>query len=145
MNSKAPMTLEQFPVTATEKLRFGDTDRLGHINNAVFSTLCESGRVAFLYDADRPLLTKGTQFVIAKLTINFLTEMNWPADVNIGTAVARIGNSSFELVQGLFIDDVCVASSDSVLVLMDEQTRRSTPLSDQARSVLQELSVRQND
>lgn len=140
--SKALLTREQFTVTANEKLRFGDTDKLGHINNAVFATLCESGRVAFLYDSERPLLSEGSQFVIAKLTINFLSEMNWPADVVIGTAVARIGKSSFDLVQGLFINDVCVASSDSVLVLMDEKTRRSTPLSEQARSVLQELTVK---
>ena len=141
-HSTTPMRLDQFPITITEKLRFGDTDRLGHINNAVFATMCESGRVAFLYDTERPLLSEGAQFVIAKLTINFLSEMNWPADVVIGTAVARIGNSSFNLLQGLFIDNACVASSESVLVLMDEVTRRSTPLSDHARAVLQELSVK---
>ncbi len=131
----------RFPVITREKLRFGDTDRLGHINNAVFATLCESGRVDFLYDPERPLLSDGTQFVIAKLTINFIAEMNWPADVTIGTAVTRIGNSSFDLLQGLYIDDICVASSESVLVLMDEETRRSTPLSEQARALLQDLSV----
>lgn len=139
---ETPLTLNQFPVQITEKLRFGDTDRLGHINNAVFATLCESGRVAFLYDPDRPLLVAGTQFVIAKLTINFIAEMNWPADVVVGTAVERVGTSSFGLVQGLFIDDELVASSDSVLVLMDENTRKSTPLSDDARARLEQMTLK---
>ena len=34
------LTLDQFPVTVTEKLLFGDTDILGHINNAVFAMMC---------------------------------------------------------------------------------------------------------
>ena len=28
----------------TQKLRFCDTDRLGHVNNAVYSVMCEAGR-----------------------------------------------------------------------------------------------------
>ncbi|NQV98808.1 MAG: acyl-CoA thioesterase [Rhodospirillales bacterium] len=142
MTDQSPsIPLEKFPVTVTEKLRFGDTDRLGHINNAVFATLCESGRVAFLYDPDRSLLVDGTQFVIAKLTINFLAEMNWPGDVVVGTGVTRTGNSSFDLTQGLFVDGKVVATCDSVLVLMDEQTRRATPLSETTRYSLAELSI----
>ncbi len=133
--------LHQFPVQMTEKLLFGDTDRLGHINNAVFATLCESGRVAFLYDPERPLLVEGTQFVIAKLTINFIAEMNWPADVVVGTAVVRVGTTSFGLVQGLFIEGEVVATSDSVLVLMDEKTRKSTPLTEEMRTGLESLKL----
>ena len=135
------LTLEQFPVTVTEKLRFGDTDKLGHINNAVFATMCESGRVAFLYDPQHPLVQDGTQFVIAKLTIHFIAEMNWPAEVTIGTGVARVGTSSFGLVQGLFVAGTQAAFCESVLVLMDEQTRKSTPLPDLVRRRLAELSV----
>ena len=32
-------------VWTEDVLRFGDTDANGHINNALFATLCESGRV----------------------------------------------------------------------------------------------------
>ncbi len=142
MNDKKTLpTPENYPVHTLEKLRFGDTDRQGHINNAVFATLCESGRVAFLYDPDNPLLEAGTQFVIAKLTIDFLDELNWPGDVLIGTGVSRVGKSSFGLTQGIFAGERCAAQCESVLVLMDEQTRRSTPLPEQTRNTLTALLV----
>lgn len=40
--------LEGFPFRSSDKLRYGDTDRQGHVNNAVFSTFLETGRVELL-------------------------------------------------------------------------------------------------
>jgi len=131
-----------YPVNVTEKLRYNDTDRQGHINNAVFATLCESGRCAFLYDPGNPLVSEEAQFVIAKLTINFLGEMNWPGEVVIGTGVARIGRTSFGLTQGLFVDQQCVATCESVIVLMDVDTRQSTALPEDTIKKLEKLSVK---
>jgi acyl-CoA thioester hydrolase len=130
MNSKPTlMTMDQYPEHTTEKLRYCDTDRQGHINNAVYSTLCESGRVGFLYDSAKPFIQTGTQFVIVKLEINFIQEINWPGDVIIGSGVSRIGRSSFSLLQGIFLGANCMATCYSVIVLVDEKTRKSTPLS----------------
>jgi hypothetical protein len=39
--------LTDYAFQAYDKLRYGDTDRQGHINNAVFTTLLETGRVEF--------------------------------------------------------------------------------------------------
>ena len=38
-------TIEDFPLRTYEKLRYVDTDRQGHINNAVFASMMETGRV----------------------------------------------------------------------------------------------------
>jgi acyl-CoA thioester hydrolase len=142
MSSKPKtMTLDQYPKRITEKLRYCDTDRQGHINNAVYSTLCESGRVGFLYDEAQPFVQIGTQFVIVKLEINFIEEMNWPGDVIIGSGVSRIGRSSFSLVQGIFRGNNCMATSDSVIVLLDEKKRKSTPLSQVTVDALMSLIV----
>jgi len=135
------MTLDQYPTHITEKLRYCDTDRQGHINNAVYSTLCESGRVGFLYDTSQPFIQTGTQFVIAKLEINFIEEMNWPGDVIVGSGVSRVGRSSFSLLQGIFLGGNCMATSDSVIVLLDEKKRKSTPLSQVTIDALMSLIV----
>ncbi|WP_343068673.1 hypothetical protein [Kaustia mangrovi] len=42
--------LDDFPLRTSDKLRYADTDRQGHVNNAVFATFMETGRVAFLHD-----------------------------------------------------------------------------------------------
>jgi acyl-CoA thioester hydrolase len=135
----SPPPLEAYPVRSCDTVRYGDTDRQGHVNNAVFATFLESGRVALLYDADRPLAEPGAAFVIARLTLDFLGEITWPGRIDIGTGVSRIGRSSVVLHQGLFQGGVCMATGESVIVQVDQCRRRSTPLSDAAVRHLQGL------
>ena len=130
-----------FPHHITERLRFGDTDQQGHINNAVFATMFESGRVDFLYDPARGLPPDGMHFVIAEITIRFVAEMMFPGDVVVASGVLRIGRSSIGLRQALFVDDECTATADSVIVLTDPASRRSTAIPDDARATLERLSL----
>ena len=127
-----PRSLPDYPLRSYDKLRYGDTDRQGHINNAVFATLLETGRVELLYDPARPLREPGKQFVLARVAIDLLAELTWPGTIDIGTAVRKIGRSSLTLEQALFQADRCVARGESVIVLTDTTTRRSTPLSQAA-------------
>ncbi len=131
-----------FPLWTTDVLRYCDTDRQGHVNNAVFATFCESGRVKALLNPEAPLAPPGCAFVIARLALDFLGEIRWPGEVEIGTTVLEIGRSSVTLGQGLFVGRRCVATAESVIVLTDETTRRSTPLPDPARARLAEAMAR---
>ena len=121
-------------------LRYGDTDRQGHINNAVFCTLLESGRVAFLYDERGSIAGSGKGFVIAKLTVDFLAEMNFPGVAEVGSKILSIGRSSFTVGQAIFKDGVCCSTSQSVIVLTDETTRKPIPLTDALLNHLRELT-----
>jgi len=126
--SDAP-TLDHFPAHATDKLRYGDTDRQGHINNAVFASLLETGRVEVLHGGSAPLADTGASFVIARLVVEFVGELQWPGTVDIGTRVARVGRSSVTLEQARFQDRRCCATGESVIVQVDDVTRSSTALS----------------
>lgn len=137
-NNKSPMVLSDFPFQAFDKIRYADTDRQGHVNNAVFSTFLETGRVEFLYNPEQPLTSEGSAFVIASINLNLQAEIRWPGKVDIGTAVTRVGNSSLSLYQSVFQDGVCVATAETVIVQMDEITRKSSRLSDEARRFLAE-------
>jgi len=121
-------------------VRYADTDRQGHVNNAIFATFFESGRVSILYNPDKPLAPPGASFVIARLVLVFVAEIRWPNEVNIGTTVLSLGRSSVTLGQGLFIEERCVAAAETVIVLMDEATRKSRPLPDDAREELTKWS-----
>jgi acyl-CoA thioester hydrolase len=126
------LTLADFPSRTYDKLRYGDTDRQGHVNNAVFATFFETGRVEMLLATDADFLLPGQSLVLARLEIDLVSEINWPGTVEIGTRVARIGRSSMALEQAVFQNGVLAAKGISVVVLTDEATRRSTPLSDGA-------------
>jgi len=128
-------TRDSFPFWTRDKLRYGDTDRQGHVNNAVYATFFETGRVEVLHAGEAPP-PAGTAFVLAQITIDFRLEMNWPGEVEIGTAIEALGNSSIRLRQGVFQNDVLCATAAAVIVLMDETTRRSTPLPDDMRGRL---------
>lgn len=129
MTSNQP-ALADYPLQTYEKLRYADTDRQGHVNNAVFSTMLETGRVELLYAPEGALHDEGCAFVIASLHLDFLGEIRWPGRVDVGTRVASIGKSSLTLEQGLFQEGVCVAMAKTVIVQMNEASRRSQGLTE---------------
>ncbi len=124
--------LEDFPLRTFDKLRYGDTDRQGHVNNAVFTTLLETGRVEMAYEGGRQVMDAGCSFVIARLELDFIGEIMWPGRVEIGTRVRSIGRSSLKVEQALFQDRRLVAWSESVIVQVNEATRKSQAFSDEA-------------
>lgn len=130
-------TVADFPLQTYDKVRYADTDRQGHVNSAAFSSFCETGRVEFLYDPEIGLLDDGCSFVIASLKLDYLAEARWPGRVEIGTAVSRIGNSSMTLVQLLMQGGVPIATSETVIVQVDDAKGGGRPLTASARETLQ--------
>jgi acyl-CoA thioester hydrolase len=128
-----------FKTWTSDKLRFNDTDMLGHVNNAVFATACETGRVTFLYDPEHPMAPDGTDFVVVRLVIDFRREMRYPGTVEIGTRITRVGRSSITMGQGLFKDGECVATAEGTCVLIDRETRKAVPLPPELRERLTSL------
>ena len=131
-----PTQREAYRLWARDTARYGDTDRQGHLNNAVFSTFLETGRTSFLMDPAAHLAPEGCGFVIVRLVIDYRREMHWGGSVEIGTTVRALGRSSFTLGQAIFQDDACTATAETVLVLMDDGTRRARPLPDDLRQAL---------
>ena len=133
-----PMTsvLAGYSHTTFDKLRYRDTDRQGHVNNAVFMSLLETGRVEMLYAPEEHLHDPGCSFVVASIQLDFLAEMTWPGRVEIGTRIASIGRSSMRVEQALIQGDSCVATAALVIVQMNQTTRRSQALGTAAVSNL---------
>jgi acyl-CoA thioester hydrolase len=135
------LVLTEFPVVSYDKLRYGDTDRQGHVNNAVFLTFLTTGRVELTRYGNNPLHDTNAEFVLVNLNLNLLGEIRWPGEVHIGTAITNIGSSSFKLYQQLFHNDTCVASAETVLVQINSETRKPQPLSDKSREALEKFKI----
>ena len=120
--------VEAFPHRIVETLRFADTDRNGHITSSVFAICCQSGRLALLSDPAQGIQPPSSQFVLARLILEYRGEMHWPGAVEIGTRVERVGRSSVTLLQALFQNGRCVATAQSVTVLTHTTTRRAHPI-----------------
>jgi acyl-CoA thioester hydrolase len=132
---------QDYTLWTYEKLRYADTDRQGHVNNAVFATMLETGRVELLYNPDDPLHSEGCAFVIASLHLDFLAEITWPGNVDIGTRVAAVGRSSVTIEQGLFQEGLCTATARTIVVQVNESNRRSQSLSGATVQRFSELMI----
>lgn len=130
------LKLDDFPLQTYDKIRYADTDRQGHVNNATFATFLETGRVEVLYNPEFPILSESSSFVIASLKLDFLNEIAWPGRVDTGTGILKIGNSSIKMFQMLFQNEKCVAIAETVIVQVDDGTGRSSPLTDNAKKTL---------
>jgi acyl-CoA thioester hydrolase len=120
--------IEDFPVRVTENVRFADLDRQGHVNNAVYPTYFETGRVARIYHPELGFQVDGCTTVLARIEIDFLKELHWPGTIEIGTAIAEIRRSSYVFSQAIFSEGDCAARARSTMVLIDRATRKARPL-----------------
>jgi acyl-CoA thioester hydrolase len=112
----------------THQLRFSDCDAVGHVNNAIYSTMFEAGRTELMYAAGMRLLSGPIGMVIVRLEIDFRSEMTWPGEMLIETAVARLGNKSIHMRQTIQSAGAVSAEALSILAAIDRQTRRAIVL-----------------
>lgn len=122
---------EDFPHRTVDIIRYGDLDRQNHVNNAVFSTFYETGRVSVIRNPELGLCVPDTEWVLVRAELDFHGEMHWPGSVEIGTGIARIGRTSLTFDQALFVDGVCKSSGQTICVLVNAKTRKPQPFSDE--------------
>ena len=120
--------LEDFPYRLTDNVRFADLDPNGHVNNAVYATYFETGRVTLMKDQSYWRLPEGLTWIMVRLDTHFRAELHWPNTIELGLGVVKLGRTSVTFEQVVFSQGKCIASAISVGVLLDEATRRPAPL-----------------
>ena len=119
-----------FPHVRRERVRFRDCDSMGHVNNAVYSTYLEEARI--------DVLGVLVEFILARVEIDFRSELRAGEEIEIWTRAGRIGAKSFDLVHEIRAGDRVVAEAKSVLVAYDYDRAESVPMSDDLRARLSE-------
>jgi acyl-CoA thioester hydrolase len=120
--------LEDFPYRLTDNVRFADLDPNQHVNNAVYATYFETGRVTLMKDRSNGLMPDGLSWIMVRLDMHFRAELRWPGIIEMGLGVVKFGHTSVTFEQVVFSEEICVASARSVSVLIKEVTRQPTPL-----------------
>ena len=139
---RAAPQLADFPHRTMDMIRLGDHDHQNHVNNAVFATYLETGRVTFMREVFGGLRFGEKSFVVARLEINFLHELQWPGTVDVCTGVERIGSSSVTYAQAVFHGELCAASGRTTMVFVDRAIRRATPMPDDIVERLRAMTMR---
>jgi len=79
-------------------------------------------------DRSYGLMPPGLAWIMVRLDIHFRAELRWPGTIEMGLGVSKFGRTSVTFDQVVFSEGICVASAQSVSVLIDEATRKPTPL-----------------
>ncbi|WP_305091946.1 thioesterase family protein [Prescottella sp. R16] len=124
--------------TCDVQIRWGDSDRLGHVNNARVIEFMQEGRALFLKEQVRAAGGRAGAVVVRKMDAEFLrplTDASGPVRVEV--SVVHLGTSSFTMRHVVKDADgnVC-AAGDALLVAFDVRTEKSRPLTDMEREVL---------
>lgn len=114
------------------QLRFADTDKLNHVNNANYSTFVELGRVHYLDKVLGRINWSETGFILARIELDFHVPIRLQDEIFCYTKTIRVGNKSITtktaLVKKVNNDLIEVATATSILVAMDYVNNVSIPL-----------------
>jgi len=114
------------------QLRFGDTDKMGHINNAVYASYAEVGRLAFLSSLE----IEAPSLILARLAIDFRRQVLLGDECYMTTRVVSVGNSSIVLAQTLMANGAVAADFEAVIVWFDYREQRPARVPQAARAAL---------
>jgi acyl-CoA thioester hydrolase len=114
--------------------RFGDTDALGHVNNASFAAYAELGRLEFVHHLfDESVGT----IILASLYLDFRRQVKFREPVHVETWVSRIGTSSVTLRQVIYASGERAADVQSVVVYFDYRANKARELPAEIRATLE--------
>jgi acyl-CoA thioester hydrolase len=119
-------------------VRFGETDALGHINNASYFTYLEEARIRFFEKIGYNMNTKNWNFILASTKCDFLSQGFFNQILSIKTFVSRIGTKSFQLEHDIYCAQTGehIASGNAVIVYFDFEKQKSEPIPDLLREGL---------
>ena len=123
--------------------RWGDCDMFGHVNNVQFVRYYETGRLDYfrrVLDIEAGPNPEET-LIIADLQVSFLQQINHPCELEVGSRISRLGNSSFDFETALFApgEDHPRSTARAVCVWFDYRNNKSAPIPASARSIIQQF------
>ncbi len=138
------MDLHSFPFVYRSALKWGEMDSLGHVNNAVYFRYLEEARIDAFRTLDllvRPDDTAGP--VLAYIDCQFKHQTTYPDQMIVGSWISQIGRTSMTIMHRVFSqkDQVIVAESKSVVVLINYESSEKIPISAKLRETIRRIQA----
>lgn len=128
--------LQKFSFTIESKIRYSETDMSGHINNISYFIYFEQARVEYLESIE--FFNGQVNAVTADLTCHYHSEAFFPDTLQIGVRVAKMGSKSIDLEYYVVSaqDNRLIATGQGTLVVIDQQTKKSTAIPEDIRQAI---------
>ncbi|MEO6716640.1 MAG: thioesterase family protein [Novosphingobium sp.] len=108
----------RYPFNCTIETRYRDLDSNLHINNGVFASLLEEGRVRFHRDSQFGGVSSDLTSMVVSAAIEYLGESHFPEPLDMFVGASRIGSTSYELCQLVMQGSDVIAFARVTLVCM---------------------------
>ena len=124
-------------------VRFSDLDALGHVNNAVYFTYMEEGRMEYFKQFPN-MNFKGlpkASFILADIACQFKSPAFLGETIGVKLRTTEIKNSSFIMEYRLEekTSGRLVATGSSVQVYFDYQNKKSIPLTPELKKTFEKI------
>jgi len=131
-------------------IRYADLDPHGHVNNSVYLTYLESGRLGYyettgIWDKDSGLKTG---MVVAHIDIDYVSPIFLGQSIQVGLRMASLGHKSLTLAFQINDreGDQVFARGKSIMVAYDHAAEKSIPVpEDWRRKIAQFEKQKGND
>jgi acyl-CoA thioester hydrolase len=126
-----------WPWQITLPTRFADADGQGLTSDFCLARCAEQARVQFLtrvFGNDRRSQAAG--FMVAHVALRWHRRTPPPVAWQVGIGVSKIGERSLAVASALFDGASCLATTSSVMVVIDHASRRPAALSAESRDLL---------
>ena len=117
-------------------IRYSDQDPLGHVNNVAYASYVEASRTMFIANLLETSVDPDIDFILVSLKIDYLKELHYPGTLQIGARLIRLGGKSFTTGFGIFLNEDCVATSESINVFFSLKNRKTIAIPEDARNLL---------
>ena len=127
-----------FPI----QVRMTDLDPFGHVNNGVFLSYYDMGRLDYIRKITRKMLDwNDLDSVLVHVSCDFKDSVLFNDAVFVGTKVVEMGNRSIKMLQHIFTENpYCLKSTCySVLSGFDKEKNCSKPISAELKEQVQEF------
>lgn len=121
------------------KVRFSETDALGHISNISYFIYLEEARTEFFADLGFGRDINNWKIILASASCDFVSQGYYNQRLVVQTAVSRIGNSSFQVVHEIkdAASGELVAKGQASAVHFNFKTQKSEVLPEANRQLLE--------
>jgi acyl-CoA thioester hydrolase len=129
--------------TTTVKIRFCETDALGHVNNTSYFIYLEEARIRLFEELGYGSDVKEWHFILASTKCDFVNQAFFGQTLKIETNVSKIGNKSFQIVHRILDEKTgtLIALGDSTIVYFNFITQKSEPIPDDLRKQLERYLI----
>ncbi|MBQ8423713.1 MAG: acyl-CoA thioesterase [Coprobacter sp.] len=129
----------QYKHSVPVQLRFNDIDSLGHVNNSIYFSFYDLGKIRY-FSTVRPEMKeiRDIDLVVANVNANFLMPIFLQENVSVQTTTVSIGNKSVKLAQQIVNDSGDIkAVCETILVGFDFKSGETKLISDEWRRAIE--------